>query len=484
LEAIKNIPKDELPPETGSATPVRPADVKRPPPSALIPREYSPGSGLSVLHFGRDRKPEEKQPPPRVIALLPLYQTKAIMKTGKEPKTALDIKPLITKLKSTDPRTRREAADKLGDIGNQEATDHLIPLLKDKDEYVRQAAARALGKLKDKRAVEPLIAGLKDPEVNVRAFSVWALGEIQDPGAIEPLCSSLLDNEWKIREHSFEALRKFREPASRRTMVNTLIKAEKTSSASGMLRKLISLEGKEVILRAMEDPEGNKAKTLRNYIDLMEANIQNVSDIAVKALEGYPDRGVVISELSNYIRSQTGTPIQSLSMLGRFKDRRVLPILVDALDKIKDPYYRSVVIDTIGEIGAKEAAERLFKIIVDDKEYPGPRIAAARALGKFDDPRVNDHFLKILKDERAHIDIRIDAALALGRSRDKRAVEYLLNILKDSKEHFLLRGAAASALGNIGDERAIELLKDAAANDPSGYVKGAAQNALQKIRAK
>lgn len=482
LEAIKNIPKDELPPETGSATPVRPADVKRPPPSAPIPREYSPGSGLSVLHFGRHRKTEEKQPLPKVIALLPLYQTKAIMKIGKEPKTILDIKPLITKLKSTDPRTRREAADRLGDIGNQEATDHLIPPLKDKDEFVRQATARALGELKDKRAVEPLISSLKDPEVNVRTFSVWALGEIQDTRAIEPLCNSLFDKEQKVKDHSFEALRKFREPVSRTTMVNTLIKNSKTeSSAAWMLSSLIRLEGNEVVLKTLEDPDRNDAKTLRNYINLMEVNIYHVSDIGTKALVDYPDRAMVISELSNYISTQTGTPAPSILLLGRFKDQRALPIFLDVLNKRKDSHYRLTVIQAMDELGDKEAVEPLLQILVDDKESPGPRMAAARALGKLGDARATEPLLRILKDERESKEVRKDAAHALGTFRDKRAVDPLLNILVNKNEDIWLRVAAASSLGDIGDPRAIEPLRDAL-KDPSDYIGNAAETALRKIR--
>jgi HEAT repeat protein len=354
--------------------------------------------------------------------------------------------------------------------------------LKDKDEYIRQAAARALGKLKDKRAVEPLIGTLKDPEVNVRTFSAWALGEIQDSRAIEPLCSSLFDKETKVRDQSFEALRKFREPTSRKIMVNALIKGAKiNSSASGTLWKLISLEGKEVILRAVEDPQGDKAKTLRNYIDLMEANIQNISDIGTKALVDYPDRGMVISELANYITSQTGTPTQSLSMLGRLKDPRVLPILLDAFKKGKDSYYRLAVVNAIGDLGDKEAAAFLLEILVDDKEFSGARMAAARALGKFGDARAVEPLLQILRDERANKDMKRDAASVLGTFRDRRAVEPLISILINRNEVIWLRVAAASSLGNIGDERAIGPLQEAL-KDP--YIKDTAQAAIEKIRMK
>jgi HEAT repeat protein len=482
LEAIKNIPEGKIVPPVGrSMTPIQPTLP------SFIPKEQLPGSGYSVTMFPKQERKEEKPSPlkeekPEAIPNPP--PARIVSQYDIKPRPSADIKPLLSKLKVNDPKIRREAADKLGDIGNNEATDHLIPLLKDKDEYVRQAAARALGKLRDKKAVVPLIAGLKDPEVNVRAFSVWALGEIQDTRAIEPLCNSLFDKEQKVKGQSFEALRKFREPASRRIMVNTLIKGAKIeSSASWTLRKLISLEGREVILRAIEDPEGDKTKTIRNYIDLMEADIQNVSNIAVKALEDYPDRGMVISELLNYIGTQPGTPIQSLSMLGRFKDRRVLPILLDALDKRKDPFYRSKVVNAMSDLGDKEAVEPLLQILVDDKEIPEIRIVAARALGKFGDTRAVEPLLGILRDERASKEVRREATSALGTFKDKRTVEPLINILKNRDEDIWLRVAAASSLGDIGDEKAISSLQETL-KDPSDYVRHAAQGALQKMKTK
>ena len=486
LEAIKGAPKDILPPEIGSPTPTSPKVLKPPPPAIRKDSVPVPGSGYSVTMFGSRGKKEEKPSPPKEEkpAAIPTPPPARIVgKYDLKPRPSIGVKPLLTKLKVNDPKIRREAADSLGDAGSQEATDHLIPLLKDKDEYVRQAAARALGKLKDKKAVEPLIAGLKDPDVNVRAFSVWGLGKIQDTQAIEPLCNSLLDKEQKVKDQSFEALRRFRKPVSRTMMVNTLIKNAKVQpSAELMLSRLIRLEGKEVILRATEDSEGDKAKALRNYMDLMEANIQNVSDIASKNLVDYPDRGMVISELSNYINTHKGTPAASISLLGRLKDRRVLPILLDTLNKRKDSYSRLNVINAIGELGDKGAVEPLLQILVNDKEFPGPRTAAARALAKYGDARAVEPLLRILKDERENKGVRRDAASALGTFRDKRAVEPLINILKSSNEDIWLRVAAASSLGDIGDERAIEPL-ETAMKDPSDPLKNVVGIALRKMKA-
>ena len=400
--------------------------------------------------------------------------------------TTVDIKSKISALKDSNPKIRRETADNLGDIGDKKATAYLIPLLKDKDEYVRQATARALGKLKDKEAVAPLIDSLKDPDINVKAFSIWALGEIRDSRAIEPLLFSLGDGEEKIRDRGFDALRKFEDPAAKNGMVKALVNGAKNPSldkhiiAEGMLRKLISIEGGDVILKSLEDPEGNKAKSVRNYIKLMEANIHNLSDIAKKALTDYEGRTLVISELSAFIDNEEA-PYTSIRLLGQFKDSRGLPILINVL-KSKKTYVKSVAVDAIGDLGNKEAVGILLEMLVDNNEYAGTRDHAARALGKLGDVKAVNTLIEILSGKTEHKDVRIGAAVALSDLRDKRAVEPLIDVLNDNKADVWLRVAAVSSLGNIGDERAITPIQDAL-KDPSDYVRNAAQNALSKVKA-
>ena len=397
----------------------------------------------------------------------------------------VDIKAITSKLKNSDPKIRRETADQIGDLGNKEVAKHLFPLLRDENEYVRQAAARALGKLKDKEAVSPLIESLKDPDINVKAFSIWALGEIKDPKAIESLAPFFLDSEEKIRNRSFEALRKFEDPVARKLIVTTLIRGAKSHNldtemqAEGMLWKLISLEGRDVILKAIEDPQGDNAKTVRNYIELMEANIHNVSDIAKKALTDYKDRALIFSELSTFIR-ENKSPYSSIRLLGELNDPRGLPILMDMI-KNKNSSVKSVAIDVIGILGDKEAVAVLLEVLVDPKEYTGTRDAAARALGRLGDRKAVDSLINILKNKTEDKDVRMGSAVALGDIKDKKAVEPLIEVLKDNKEYVWLRVAAVSALGNMGDERALVPVRDAL-KDSSDYVRNAAQSALLKVR--
>ncbi|MFB3887614.1 MAG: HEAT repeat domain-containing protein [Thermodesulfobacteriota bacterium] len=487
LEAVKDIPEDKPPPPVSSSTPTPPKALKPLPPAIRKDFIPVPGSGLSVTMFGREEKKEERPPgakeeKPAEIPVSP--PTRMVSKYDPKPRPLADMKPLLRKLKANDPKIKREATDSLGDTDNPEATDLLLPLLKDKDEYVRQAAARALGKLKDKKAVEPLIVSLKDPDPHVRTFSVWALGEIQDIRAIEPLCTSLFDKETKVKDQSFEALRRFREPVSRTAMVNTLVKNAKVQpSAEPMLSKLISFEGREVVLKALEDLSGDHARTVRNYIHLMEANIYyNISDIATQALEDYPDRGTVISELSDYIGTQPGVPSRSISLLSRFKDPRVLPIYLDLLKNRNDPYYRLNVVNAMGELGDKDAKETFFQVLIDHKEYPGPRNAAAMALGKIGAQEAVDPLITVLRNRNDEKHVRVGAAVGLGMLKNRMAVEPLIDILNDTEEDTQLRVSAASSLGDIGDERAIIHL-EAALKDPPDFLRHAVEIALRKLKA-
>jgi len=396
------------------------------------------------------------------------------------PPKVVDINPMIIRLKSGDPKVRQEAADVLGDSGNLKAVDPLIPALKDKDEYVRQAAARALGKLKDRKTVEPLIATLKDPDVNVRAFALWSLGEIQDPRAVEPVALQLLSNEEKIREFSFEAMRKFEGPAARKVLINTLIK----SRWSWMLNRLISLEGEDVVLNAFEDPEGDKVKTIRNYIVLLATGNPTLSGIAKKALKNDKNRDLVISEISRQIYAGQESDYIYVSFLGDLGDPKGLPILIKIL-KNREALRESdmaVAIDAIGKLdGYREIEDILMEILMMDPSANNAREHAARALGKVGDAKALDVLIKIARDKKEDKYVRIGAIGGLGNIKNKRALQALIEVLKDTEEDQWLRIGAISSLGSIGDESAIGMIREAASADSTGRIRNVAEIALRKI---
>lgn len=458
------------------------------PPRATGPIELASGhgitSGYNAMGAGAAGRYEFIEPyQPRVVLKAFTGDVKWFDEVVVIPKhSPIDVGPILAKLKNKDPKTRREAADILGDMGDKSSTGDLIHLLKDNDGYVRQAAARGLGKIKDRKAVEPLIESLKDSDLYVRELSVWALGEINDVRAAKPMLDvALNDKEKRVKDKAFETLLKFKDPEIKILLIKTLVDRKQEQ----MLGKLISLSGGDSVLKAFEDPAGDKAKTVRNYISLMEARIHNVNDLAKKALVDNKDRGLVISELSNYLKgekkTQPGTPAYIfISLIGELKDPRGLPVLLDIL-KNKDASSRSVAVDAIGNIGDKTAVEPLLAILANTKESDGIRDASARALGKLGAKNAADALVGILNNRQDNKDVRIGAASALGAIKENKAVDLLIEVLRDEKEDLMLRIAAASSLGEIRDKGAVKPLEESLKGAHS-YLQHAVEIALRKFK--
>ncbi len=103
-------------------------------------------------------------------------------------KARRNLKGLIKALKYPKrPEVRSGAAEALGDLADEMATEALIGALRDEDRFVRKMAAAAFTKLRDARAVEPLIEALADEDPFVREKAAEALGGVGDQRAVEPL---------------------------------------------------------------------------------------------------------------------------------------------------------------------------------------------------------------------------------------------------------------------------------------------------------
>ncbi len=154
----------------------------------------------------------------------------------------------ISALKSNSddaPRSRFDAVESLGELGDKRAVEPLIKLLGDEEESVRRAVAEALGKLGDKRAVEPLLAlfwdedaelrsaareaveklgvtetqivdanisALKSESKGARRDAVEALGELGDKRAVEPLIGLFGDKDSEVRRAAAESLGELGDP--------------------------------------------------------------------------------------------------------------------------------------------------------------------------------------------------------------------------------------------------------------------------------
>ena len=119
---------------------------------------------------------------------------------------------LVGALRHSDDDVRWKAAIALGEIGDPRAIDPLINLLCDEDRFVKSRAAYALG-LIGEPAVEPLICALREGDGNLRWGAAIALGKIRDLRAIDPLIRALADKYENVRAESAKSLAAIGKPA-------------------------------------------------------------------------------------------------------------------------------------------------------------------------------------------------------------------------------------------------------------------------------
>jgi len=119
---------------------------------------------------------------------------------------------LIGALQHYDNDVRWKAAIALGEIGDPKAIPPLINLLCDDDRYVRSRAAYALSMIGEP-AVDPLICALREGDGNLRWGAAIALGKIQNPRVIDPLIRALADKYENVRAESAAALAAIGKPA-------------------------------------------------------------------------------------------------------------------------------------------------------------------------------------------------------------------------------------------------------------------------------
>jgi len=119
------------------------------------------------------------------------------------------------------------AAESLGQVGSAKAVEPLLELLNNKNAKVREVVAIALGKIKDPRAVPPLINSLKDPEERVRWYAADSLGSIGSSEGVEPLIELLSKGSPRVRESAATALGQIRDERALEALVHATEDADK-----------------------------------------------------------------------------------------------------------------------------------------------------------------------------------------------------------------------------------------------------------------
>lgn len=129
--------------------------------------------------------------------------------------TALDFAPLFLK---------GQIVFLLGRIGDRVAVSVLQGLLRNDDNaYIRRNAAEALGKIKDQDALIDLVWGLSDDDFTVRERSAYALGELKNNQATVDLAQHLgPEKEERVKSAIVKAIGEIKDKNATETLIKEL----------------------------------------------------------------------------------------------------------------------------------------------------------------------------------------------------------------------------------------------------------------------
>jgi HEAT repeat protein len=249
----------------------------------------------------------------------------------KKLKASRNVKGLIFALQRKDPTVQYDAAEALGEIGDDRAVEPLLAALKnDETGGVRWKAAEALSKL-GTPAVAGLTSALQHDDDDVRWKAAIALGEIGDPRAISALINVLSDNDRFVKSRAAYALSMIGEPA-----VDPLINALREGDGNLRWGAAIAL-GKIRSSRAI-DP------LIRALADKYE-NVRAESASALAAI-GKPALGPLLQVL----KFSDGTVrLEIVTALGELHDTGAIQPLIQLLDTA-DEDERKAIADALDEI--------------------------------------------------------------------------------------------------------------------------------------
>ena len=377
-----------------------------------------------------------------------IYAVFALCKIGnKAAKIAI---PEISKLFKQDLDIRRFVISCIYDIGNTAkiAVPEISKLLNDDDQDIRYEALKTLQKIGDTSSIPEIIPLLQDKDEDIRKNALSKVGKLSKI-AVPKIMELLTDENSKIRCSAVVTLGKIGNSA--KIAVPKITKLL-TDEDDDVRSSAISALGKIDDAAEVAIPEITKLLKERDY------------DIRIHGVDNFTVYQSAILALSNILSS-----IKNITEIAK-------------LLKDKDPYVRSYVVASLGNINIRDSAKLLLpeikKLLTDDN--PDVRTSAVYALREMGDEAIIPEIIKQLTDENQYF--REFAVHYLGEMGDaaKIAIPEIIKLLTDESGD--VRGSAVSALGKMGDAAKIaipEIKKLLTDDDPD--VRESAVSALGKI---
>jgi len=379
------------------------------------------------------------------------------------------------KVKNTDVSVRREAADDLVYVEEQDAEELLFDLILDENKGVREAAGEALLRRGNQSGaarlvknfgnprievrnqavllltemgepvLEHVLPALNDPDRDVRKFAADVLGDVKSPAAVSSLVKAIHDKDLNVGLSAVEALGKiggdeaFNElEAAFRDNPNV------RSTVAETLGKIGNPEGVKVIQKGLHDEDPIVVFASTEAFGLIGGNNElNLLESLIQESNGYIKGIAIASLIKILIRTNSESNIDLLSdenvreLCSAVEGNREITEFIEAY------IVRAVMNDYAGgTFGYYSKLSDELKVVVLNS-----------LINKKNDLTV-ELVISALKETNTHIKM---AAISIFYNwEDKDSVKYLIELLDDEDDWVSYR--AAEAIGIIGGEGSVEAL--------------------------
>ncbi len=302
------------------------------------------------------------------------------------------------------------------------------------------------GGTNDSRVTDLLVAGLSDPTFRNMAAELAEF--LKDAGALAKFLEVAKgDKDDFTRAAALAACAAFGGSEVLALAAETLKTAAPGSvlgsAAAGALGTLGTADAAGVLLEALRrEPAGGSAPALIQSLGM----IKNAE---------------TLEEMGRVLRDETGAAEFRAALaaaLGRTKDPRVVPALLDAVRGSTDPDFRAAGFAALGLVGDRAAVQELLTVATsaDNRD----RYAAATALQGVQSREASALLAAELAKPGGDPVIRGYIVAALGRTKGPEAAEALAGILRNPDESSLVKRAAVRALADAGDASHAKLVLD------------------------
>ncbi|MBN2039469.1 MAG: HEAT repeat domain-containing protein [Spirochaetes bacterium] len=283
----------------------------------------------------------------------------------------------------------------------------------------------------------------------------------------------------------------------RRDAINLILKIKNSELRKELETKIINVISNEIdldvrvkaITVAGELKSNNAVPELVKCLDSESKDVVVAAIYAIKSIGDLTPKPVLIKKFKEQKLENNSNETEALiDALGEFKAVELIEYAGNALKDIKtNEVIRELLVLFLGKLESKDAKNILVEILKDEDEGVQIRAFAANSLANLGVKEAADDIEKVISTiekypfnkKKKYYNLYIYSVAALSKMGDEKAIPRLINALRS--DNAVVRLKAVSLIKELKDKRTIDILKYKRDYDPSPKVQKAAKDALKEL---